>query len=189
MRLLQADKQGSLLHPDGRALISLLPVTYSTPVDRELWVAALFTHDGKHVLGASASSKHHIHIWSNSGEPVAVLEGGGRAGMQKGSITHTSSGGSGLVWVCRRMRCLACTEPHRGFPHPLCSVVGHHDSCERTVLVTAVLCWAHIAAALLGPAGPKNDEILAMSWHPNRMMMVTVSSTGRVSGWRACNTG
>lgn len=80
----QADKQGSLLHPDGRALISLLPVTYSTPVDRELWVAAVFTHDGKHVLGASASSKHRIHIWSNSGEPVAVLEGGWVGGMGRG---------------------------------------------------------------------------------------------------------
>lgn len=105
LRSATADKQGSLLHPDGRALISLLPVTYSTPVDRELWVAAVFTHDGKHVLGASASSKHRIHIWSNSGEPVAVLE------------------------------------------------------------------------------GPKNDEVLALSWHPNRMLMVTVSSTGRVYIW------
>lgn len=88
MRLLQADKQGSLLHPDGRALISLLPVTYSTPVDRELWVAAVFTHDGKHVLGASASSKHRIHIWSNSGEPVAVLEGGGGGDMVQKERHH-----------------------------------------------------------------------------------------------------
>lgn len=73
--VLQADKQGTLLHAEERALVSLLPVTYSVPVDREHWVGAVFTHDGKHVLGASASSKHRIHIWSNSGEPVATLEG------------------------------------------------------------------------------------------------------------------
>lgn len=72
---LQADKQGTLLHPDGKDLVSVLPVSYSIPVDREFWRGAVFTHDGKHVLGASASSKHRVHIWSNSGEPVATLEG------------------------------------------------------------------------------------------------------------------
>jgi hypothetical protein len=144
-------------------------VTYSTPVDRELWVAAVFTHDGKHVLGASASSKHRIHIWSNSGEPVAVLEGEGALGRggadREGKASHgmpSSGGGEVGPWICP----VLCGWP----PGLVCA-----DCAGHCCPVLSTRCCCRLVA------GPKNDEVLALSWHPNRMLMVTVSSTGRVS--------